>query len=249
MSELLVDRSDGVLRLTLNAPQFRNAVDTPLLHALADEILADTTPRVAVLRGAGGSFCAGARLSSSGPNPGFLDAAHRLVEALTSAPFPVIAAVDGPTAGVGCSIAYAADLVVAAERSYFLHAFVRIGLMPDGGGAELMAASLGRARALWLALTGARLAAEDAFTMGLIGACVPDDDFDATVEGLVDQLATGPTLGLAQTKAAINQASIPTLAATFDFENSAQTALLASDDYAEGVAAFLAKRTPRFQGR
>lgn len=247
--ELIVDSDGGVLRVTFNAPERLNSVDTPLVHALTDTFLAHRDARVAVIRGAGKAFCAGAKLSTGGPNPGILDAVTRLITAMTSTSYPIVAAVDGPAAGLGCSIALAADLVVASERSYFLQAFVHVGLMPDGGANELLAASIGRARTAWLAMSGEKLPATEAHVWGLIGSCVPDDKHEQAVESLVERLATGPTLALERTKKAINSAAIPTLARTLDYEAAAQTLLLGSDDYREGVAAFSAKRPARFTGR
>ncbi|MGM7698985.1 enoyl-CoA hydratase-related protein [Microbacterium sp. A84] len=248
MSELEVERADGVLRLTINAPEQLNAVDTALVHALADEIMRADNVRVAVISGAGTAFCSGARLSDGGPTPGFLDAASRLIQAITTAPYPVVAAVHGPAAGIGCSVALASDIVIASERAYFLQAFVRVGLMPDGGATELLAASIGRSQAMWLAMSGERLTATDALQRGLIAQCLPEEGFSNAVEQVVTRLAAGPTNALARTKTAINLASIPHLSRTLELERSSQTTLLGSADYREGVAAFAQKRTAEFRG-
>lgn len=249
MKDLEISEDGAVLRLTLNAPERLNAVDTPLIEAMSDAITSHRDVRVAVIRGAGGAFCSGAKLSEDGPNAGILDAAFRLMTAVTTAPFPVIAAVDGPAAGIGCSLALAADLTVASERSYFLQAFIRIGLMPDGGATELLSSSIGRAQALWLAMSGERMPARTALERGLIGACVPDDQFEESVEDLVQRCATGPTMALARTKMAINAASIPHFTRTLELERAGQTSLLSSEDYREGVTAFKAKRPALFHGR
>ncbi|MDV8070975.1 enoyl-CoA hydratase-related protein [Rhodococcus sp. IEGM 1366] len=245
---MFVDRSGGVLRVTLNAPERRNAVDTAQVNDLADLLADDADLRVAVVAGSGGAFCAGARLSAAGPNPGFLSAARRLITTMTSSPYPIVAAVDGAVAGFGCSLALAADITVASGRSTFLQAFVKVGLMPDGGANELLAASVGRTRALQLAMSGEKLSAEDAYRMGLISKCVPDHEFESAVGQTVDLLAHGPTLALSNMKAAINGASLPNLNRTLDFEDAEQARLLASQDYKEGVAAFREKRQPRFEG-
>lgn len=246
--ELLVANDDGVLRITINAPERLNSLDTPLVHEIADAFLEHAEARVAVITGAGTAFCAGAKLSTDGPNPGILDAVTRLITAMTASSYPIVAGVDGPAAGLGCSIALAADLTVASARSYFLQAFVRVGLMPDGGAHELLSASIGRARASWLAMSGEKLPALEAHAWGLIAACLPDGEYADFLETLVQRLATGPTLALARTKKALNAVTMPGLARTLDYENAAQTLLLGSADYREGVAAFAAKRPAEFHG-
>jgi enoyl-CoA hydratase len=248
VDDLRVEHDGAVLRLTLNAPQYLNAFTTPMVHALADEILGASGVRVAVISGVGRAFSSGARLSKDGANTGILDAAFRLVTAMTTAPFPVIASVDGPAVGIGCSIALAADIVVASERSYFLQAFIRIGLMPDGGATALLAASIGRAQALWLALSGEPISARSAVDRGLIASCIPDRDHAETVQHLVEQLASGPTLAYARTKAAVNLASLPQITNALELERAAQIVLQQSNDYREGVAAFTEKRPAAFRG-
>ncbi|MGJ9411852.1 enoyl-CoA hydratase [Aeromicrobium sp. CF4.19] len=245
--EIVVSTKDDVLTITLNRPDALNAVDGPILQAAADAV-EQTTARVVVITGTGRAFCAGAdlhRIQQGGTQAG----GNRLVRTMLSAPRPVVAAVNGPAAGIGSSVALAADLTVAHESAYFLQAFVNIGLMPDGGGTQLVAASLGRARAHRMALLGERLPAEEAARLGLIEQCWSDGEYADGLAALVERLAAGPTLAYAETKAALNAATLAGLDATLDREMAGQDRLGASKDFEEGVAAFLAKRPATFEGR
>jgi len=161
---------------------------------------------------------------------------------------PVVAAVRGVAAGVGCSMAVACDLVVAAESASFLLAFARIGLMPDGGATATVAASVGRARAMRMALLAEPLPARAAYDAGLVSHVVPDAEHEAAVRELVSRLAEGPPLSYAASKKAINAAALAELDAALGRERSGQTALLRTADAAEGMRAFTDRRTPRFTG-
>ncbi|GAA4484337.1 enoyl-CoA hydratase [Rhodococcus olei] len=253
-SEILVDLADGVLRITLNRPARMNSVTAETLNAAADALdkhVGDDAVRVVVLTGAGRAFCTGADLSTIGdlsgpPEPSTIDAANRLVAALRAFPRPVVAAVNGPAAGVGVSLALAADLTVATESSYLLLAFTKIGLMPDGGATALVAASIGRARALKLALLAERLPAAAALEAGLIAGVYPDATFADDVDALVRGLVEGPSEAFAATKSAINDATLGQLDPAFARERGGQLELLAAADFAEGVDAFLNKRAAVF---
>lgn len=247
----------GVLRVTVNRPGRMNAVTTETLEALADTFekhAGDGAVRVAVLTGAGRAFCTGADLSavektSDSPSPAVIDAANRTVAAIRAFPRPVIGSVNGPAAGVGVSLALACDLTVAKESTYFLLAFTKIGLMPDGGASALVAASIGRARALKMALLAERLPATDAVSAGLIADTYPDADFDQAVEALVQRLADGPADAFGSTKAAINDATLTELDAAFARERAGQLRLLAADDFHEGATAFIEKRPAVYRNR
>lgn len=246
-----------ILRVTINRPRRMNAVTASTLVAVADafdEYSGDETIRVAVLSGAGGrAFCSGAdivgRDLSAPPAPDTIDAANRAVAVLRDFPRPVIAAVDGAAAGVGVSLALACDLTVASESSYLLLAFTRIGLMPDGGATALVAASVGRARALKMALLAERLPAADAVAAGLIADVYGDDEFSVRVEELVRRLADGPTEAFAATKHAINASTLTELDGAFGREFDGQMRLLTGPDFREGVSAFEQKRKADFRNR
>ena len=252
--------TDGIGRLTLNRPDKLNSF-TSAMHAEVRDALgrvAGEGARVLVLTGAGRGFCAGQDLSDRAVAPGgkgadlgeSIDKNYTpLIMALRALPMPVIAAVNGVAAGAGANIALACDLVVAARSASFVQAFCRLGLVPDSGGTWTLPRLVGNARALGLALLGDKLPAAQAAEWGLIWRCVEDAEFAATVEALAAQLAAAPTLGLARTKQAIYGAWDRTLAEQLDLERDLQRELGWSHDYAEGVAAFIEKRTPRFLGR
>ncbi len=246
------ERDAGVLRLTFDRPERLNSLTAGLIHSTADLVDAAESDgtRVIVLTGAGRAFSSGADVGPDGSPPGMdtLAAANRLVTSIVSVPVPVVAAVNGIAAGVGCSFALAADLAVASESAGFMLAFTRIGLMPDGGASLLVPASIGRARALRMALLAEKVAARTAAEWGLIADVVPDDDFVAYVDGLVGQLAAGPPLAYAATKRVLNQATLALLQDILAAEGAGQEPLLASADFAEGMAAFQAKRAAAFTG-
>jgi len=244
----------GVLRLTMNRPAQLNALTAAMSDRVADELEGAATRddvRVVLVGGAGGAFCSGADLSGADAHQSFdttsLDRANRIIRAVTGLDKPVVAAVDGVAAGVGCSTALACDLVVASPRASFLLAFARIGLMPDGGATATVAASVGRARAMRMALLGEALGAQEANDAGLVSHLAADD-FEGTVEALVARLAAGPPLSYAATKKAVNAATLGHLHDALERERTGQTILLRTADVAEGMRAFGEKRLPVFRG-
>jgi 2-(1,2-epoxy-1,2-dihydrophenyl)acetyl-CoA isomerase len=257
---LLFSVDGGIARLTLNRPDrlnsFNTQMHTEVRHAL--EQLPGSGARVLVLTGAGRGFCAGQDLGDRAVTPGSaavdlgesIDKYYKpLVLALHTLPMPVIAAVNGVAAGAGANIALACDLVIAARSASFVQAFSKIGLLPDSGGTWTLPRLVGNARALGLTLLGNKLPAEQAAAWGMIWQCVEDTDLGSTVDALAQQLAEAPTRGLAWTKAAIRDSWQRSLTEQLDVERDAQRELGRSADYAEGVAAFIGKRTPRFTGR
>ena len=255
MADLESRVENGALWLTLNRPEVYNALSDTLadeLAAVVERARTDDEIRVVVVTGAGDAFSAGADISGGEAHERFdsttLDRANRIIRAITTLDKPVVAAVNGVAAGVGCSAALAADVVVAKESASFLLAFARIGLMPDGGSTATVAASIGRARAMRMALLAEPLSAREAHEAGLIAEVVPDDEFDDMVARVVRRLAAGPPLAFAAAKKAINAATLTELDAAMEREKSGQTMLLRTADLAEGMRAFSEKRRPEFRG-
>jgi enoyl-CoA hydratase len=254
-ASLVVARADGVLTLTLDRPDQLNALTDELSDALAGELeraAAYDDVRVVVLRGAGRAFCAGADISAvHGPGQldvRALDRANRIVRAITRLDKPVVAGVHGVAAGVGCSIALAADLCVAAESASFLLAFARIGLMPDGGSSLSVAASIGRARAMRMALLAEPLTGREAHDAGLVSHLVEDEAFATVLSEVAARLAAGAPLAMAATKRAVNAAAFGSLDEALERERTGQTMLLLTADAAEGMRAFAERRHPDFEG-
>lgn len=245
-TDLLIDTTEGILSITFNRPDVMNALDGVMLERAA-EAVETTGARVVVVTGAGRAFSAGAdlrRLERGGTH----ENGNRLVRAIVATERPVVAAVNGPAAGIAMSVALAADVTVAHESAYFLQAFVNIGLMPDGGATELLAASVGRARANRLSLLGERLPAAEAASMGLIDRCCGDDYAEQVAE-VVAKLANGPTVAYAATKQAIAANTLRHLDETLDRELRLQRELADTADSKEGIQAFLDKRAAGFVGR
>jgi 2-(1,2-epoxy-1,2-dihydrophenyl)acetyl-CoA isomerase len=252
--------ADGVARLTLNRPDKLNSF-TSAMHVEVRDALARLAPegaRVLVITGAGRGFCAGQDLGDRTVLPDGVRADlgesieknyMPLVLALRGLPLPVVAAVNGVAAGAGANIALACDLVVAARSAVFIQSFARLGLVPDAGGTWTLPRLVGNARALGLALLGDKLPAQQAAEWGLIWRCVDDVELGGTVDALAAQLAVAPTRGLSRTKEAIHASWGRSFEEALVAERDLQRELGFSDDYAEGVAAFTAKRTPRFTGR
>jgi 2-(1,2-epoxy-1,2-dihydrophenyl)acetyl-CoA isomerase len=252
-------RSDGVAWLVLNRPDALNAWTTQLGRELAqalDDVAADPEVRAVVLTGAGRAFSSGADLREGiqGPDgkPDVLTPLRAvynpLILRVRTLPKPVVAAVNGPAVGIGCSLALAADLIVAARSAYFLMAFVNIGLALDGGASQSLVARVGHARAFEIAYLGDRIAADKAADWGLINQAVDDTELEATVSALAARLAAGPPGSYATIKRTINDRAYAGFAELLDLEAVAQQERAASNDFAEGVLSFLQKRPARFTG-
>jgi len=250
----------GIAVLTLNRPDrlnsFTQAMHREVRDAL-DKLQADGSVRVLLLTGAGRGFCAGQDLNDRAVEPGGagVDLGESvekyyapLVMTLRTLPMPVICAVNGVAAGAGANLALACDIVLAAKSASFIEAFSKLGLIPDTGGTWALPRLIGPARAMGLAMLGERLPAEKAEEWGLIWRCVPDDALMMEAMAMAEHFAAAPTKGLAFTKKAMLASSTNTLEQQLALEASMMRELGYSHDYREGVAAFIEKRQPQFQG-
>ena len=254
---ILFTVADGVARLTLNRPDRLNSF-TVQMHGDVREALGNLgDARCLVITGAGRGFCAGQDLNDRAVAPGqSVDLGESvekrynpLIRRLTGLPMPVIARVNGVAAGAGANIALACDIVIAAKSAKFIQSFAAIGLIPDSGGTWVLPRLVGQARALGLALTGEPLPAEQAEQWGLIWKAVDDERLDEEVDALAAHFAAGPTRGLAAIKKMIRESWSQTLDAELDRQRDMMRELGFSDDYREGVAAFMEKRKPNFTGK
>lgn len=246
-----------VARVTLNRPDRLNSF-TAAMHSELRDALADLgDARVVILTGAGRGFCAGQDLNDRAVAPGeavdlgetVKNSWNPLIRTLTSLPQPVIARVNGVAAGAGANVALACDIVIAAKSAKFIQSFSAIGLIPDSGGTWALPRLVGQARALGLALTGEPLPADQAAEWGLIWKAVEDDSLDEEVNALANKLASLPPLGLAAIKEMIRSSWQYSLDEELERQAGAMRRLGFTEDYREGVAAFLEKRTPNFTGR
>jgi 2-(1,2-epoxy-1,2-dihydrophenyl)acetyl-CoA isomerase len=264
---ILFDISEGIATLTLNRPDklnsFTQAMHDEVRHALkrTAAAAADGSARVLVLTGAGRGFCAGQDLSdravgpsAAGARPVDLgDSVEKnyapLVQSLRALPLPVIGAINGVAAGAGANIALACDIVLATQSASFVEVFCKLGLIPDTGGTYFLPRLVGSARAMGMAMLGEKLTADRAEAWGLIWKAIPDDAFAAEVQAMARHFASAPTKGLAFTKQALYASAQNSLQQQLALECNMMSELGRSDDYREGVAAFMEKRAPQFKGR
>ena len=254
------DLTDGAARLTLNRPERLNSFTVQMHEEIADALTAvesDKSVRTMLIAGAGRGFCAGQDLSDRAVAPGGegVDLGESvekryapLIRRLTSLPMPIVCAVNGVAAGAGASLAFAADIVIAARSAKFIMSFANIGLVPDSGASWALPRLAGQARALGMALTGDPVPAEQAADWGLIWKCVGDDQLTYESDALIKKFAAAPTRGLTETKKLIRTAFANSLDGQLDLERDRMRELGRSSDYREGVDAFMNKRRPNFTG-
>lgn len=258
-ASILYEARDGVARVTLNRPEVLNSFDTEMalrLQQVLEEISRDAGLRAVYLTGAGRAFCAGQDLAEAQGPGGIADFAEHvrtrynpLVLALRRLPKPVVCAVNGVAAGAGANLALACDLVIAAEEASFLQAFVKIGLVPDTGGTWSLPRLVGSAQAAALMLLGDKIPATRAYELGMIYKVCPLAELEATALGLATDLAKQPTYALSLIKQLLVVSSQNSLEQQLELEADYQGLAGRSQDYAEGVKAFLEKRKPNFSGR
>lgn len=254
---IILERDESIARITLNRPDRLNSFTAAMHEELKNALDENDDCRVVILTGAGRAFCAGQDLNDRAVSNGRpVDLGQTvetcwnpLVRKLTSMNQPVIARVNGVAAGAGANIALACDLVVAARSAKFIQSFSAIGLIPDSGGTWVLPRLVGQARALGLTLTGEPLSAEKAEEWGMIWKCVDDEALDAEVDALAQKLASLPPLGLAATKDMIRESWQHTMEQELHRQRNMMCRLGYTQDYREGVAAFLEKRPANFVGR
>lgn len=259
MDALLFNITDGIGKITLHRPSAYNSITKELAEAFQsalDQCTADETIRAVVITGAGKAFCAGQDLvevTTQEIMPGFRTLLEKhyapIIIKIRALEKPVIAAVNGVAAGAGANIALACDIVVASEKASFIQAFSGIGLIPDSAGTFFLPRLIGFQKAVAISMLGDKISAKEAEQMGMIYKSYPMEEFQDRVDVLAKKLAQMPTRGLALTKKAFSSSLNNTLETQIAVENEAQIEASETEDYAEGVSAFLEKRKPNFKGK
>jgi len=254
---ILYERRGDVLVLTLNRPDRLNAAPPAMFVELRDALAHLDGARAVLIAGAGRGFCSGADVAGGAlgaDDPGAATFAalsegyNPTLQAIADLPVPVVSAVRGPAAGIGCSLALAADFCVASDTAYFLQAFVNIGLVPDGGASWMLPRLIGRARATEMMMLGERVLAAKAMDWGMIHRLVADASLDREAFALAERLAAGPTVALGLMRRQLHAAFESDYAAAMNAEAENQRAVRGTADALEGGMAFLGKRKPEFKG-
>jgi 2-(1,2-epoxy-1,2-dihydrophenyl)acetyl-CoA isomerase len=255
---LLFRNENGVATVSLNRPDVYNALNDEITYELQDVfkvIAKDNSVRVVVLTGEGKAFCSGQDLkaASGQEKRSFIDSLHKrynpIIRAMRSLPKPIVCRLNGVAAGAGCSLALAADVIVASEEATLIEVFINIGLVPDSGSSYFLPRLVGMARAFELCTRGTRVKAKEAADMGLINKAVAADQLDAAVKEYTDYYAQAPTKAIGLIKKMLNKSTTASLDDMLEYEAYAQEIAGSSQDYKEGVTAFLEKRKPQFQGK
>jgi 2-(1,2-epoxy-1,2-dihydrophenyl)acetyl-CoA isomerase len=255
---LLFRNENGVATVSLNRPDVYNALNDEITYELQDVfkvIAKDNSVRVVVLTGEGKAFCSGQDLkaASGQEKRSFIDSLHKrynpIIRAMRSLPKPIVCRLNGVAAGAGCSLALAADVIVASEEATLIEVFINIGLVPDSGSSYFLPRLVGMARAFELCTRGTRVKAKEAADMGLINKAVAADQLDAAVKEYTDYYAHAPTKAIGLIKKMLNKSTTASLDDMLEYEAYAQEIAGSSQDYKEGVTAFLEKRKPQFQGK
>lgn len=255
---LKYELNNGVARVTLNRPEVYNALNDEITFELQDAlktIAKDEQVRVVVLTGEGKAFCSGQDLkaSSAQEKRSFLDSLHKrynpIIRAMRNLPKPIVCRLNGVAAGAGCSLALACDIIVAAEEATLIEVFINIGLVPDSGSSYFLPRLTGMARAFEMCSMGSRVKAAEALQMGLVNKVVPIEQLDAAVNQYADYYANAPTKSIGIIKKMLQKSATATLDEMLDYEAYCQEIAGSSEDYKEGVTAFLEKRKPVFKGK
>lgn len=252
------DVANGIATVTLNRPEVYNALNDGITYELQDalkKVAKDDSIRVMVLTGAGKAFCSGQDLkaASGQEKRSFLDSLHKrynpIISAMKGLPKPIICRLNGVAAGAGCSLALACDMIVASEEATLIEVFINIGLVPDSGSSYFLPRLVGKAKAFELCSMGNKVKASEALQLGLVNRVAPADQLDATIKEYTDYFSQAPTKSIGLIKRMLDKSATSTLNEMLEYEAYCQEIAGTSNDYKEGVTAFLEKRKPVFTGK